>query len=201
MKKFIVFLGLLAFSMNCALAENYSLKSTITFNWDNITQEERDQDISYLRKNIFEESSSKRKIENFKITYKDFLKDKNYKKHYIVAAAGYKEYNDYNIAAMYIKRLDTPLIYALQQKNNLTTIYYYDAMGNLRYLDKIKGAYPNFPYYTEQYRRSGKLAGISYFISNDTQYIFKPNGEFKGVWHKENFYNEKGKIIAKRSNY
>ena len=65
MKKFIVFLGLLAFSMNCALAENYSLKSTITFNWDNITQEERDQDISYLRKNIFEENTSKKKNREF----------------------------------------------------------------------------------------------------------------------------------------
>lgn len=201
MKKFVLFLLLITLSMLVAVADDICLQAGVTFNWDKITQAERDEDVNQIRQIIFGDSQEKKRLKGFKDKYKDYLKDKDYKKHYMVAAAGYKEYKDFNISAMYLKRMSSLYMYALQPKNDVKTIYYYDAMGNLRYVDDIKGNYPEFPYFTEQYRRSGKLAGVSYFTSKETQYIFKPDGKFRGVWHKEKFYDEAGKVIMQRSNY
>ncbi len=184
-------------------AEDFLFQGGVVFNWDKITQEERDEDIKQMQNNIFGENLPKKKIrmDDFKTTYKDYLKDKDYKKHYMAAAAGYKEYKEYNISAMYFEKMSSLYMYGLQKKNDPSIIYYYDAMGNLRYVDNIKGLYPKFPYYAEQYRRSGVLAGVSYFTSKETQYIFKGNGEFKGVWNQYKFYDKNGKVIMQRSNY
>ena len=185
------------------MAENFLFQGSVVFNWDEITQEERDEDSKQMQINIFGDKLPEKKIrmEDFKTKYKDYLKDKDYKKHYMAAAAGYKEYKEYNISAMYFKRMNSLYMYGLQKKDDPTTIYYYDAMGNLRYVDNIKGMYPKFPYFAEQYRRNGTLAGVSYFTSLETQYIFKGNGDFKGVWNQYKFYNKKGKVIMQRSNY
>ena len=199
MKKLLLFLLIFTLGHACIAQETSYLQAEISFNWDTISQQEREENIEQIKASIFTNPPEK-KIK-FKKIYQDYLKDKNYKTHYMVASAGYKEYKEYNISAMYVKRISSLYMYALQSKNDLATIYYYDALGNLRYIDNITGNYPTFPYYTKQYRRGGSLAGISYFTNKDTQYIFKSNGEFKGVWHKENFYDEKGKIIMKRSNY
>lgn len=203
MKKILFCLLMLLFLSPHALAEDYLFTGSIEFNWDEITQEEREENIKQMQTNIFGENLPEKKIrmEDFKTKYKDYLKDKDYKKHYMVAAAGYKEYKDYNISAMYFKKMSSLYMYGLQKKDDPTTIYYYDALGNLRYVDNIKGLYPQFPYYAEQYRRSGVLAGVSYFTSKETQYIFKGNGEFKGVWNQYKFYDKKGKVIMQRSNY
>ena len=201
MKKFLLLLIIAVTNIFPALADDYVLKGSTTLNWDNISQQERENSVEQIKTVIFGNTSKEKKLKDFKLIYKDYLKDKNYKKHYLVASSGYKEYKEYNISAMYYKKMSTVCIYALQPKKNPSTIYYYDALGNLRYLDNIKGDYPKYPYYTEQYKRSGKLAGISYFSSKDTQYIFNPDGEFKGVWHRENFYDLKGEIRMKRSNY
>lgn len=201
MKKILLFFFIIHLCCLTSNAETTTLQASATFNWDTISQEERIENISQIKSSIFGDSEKTKKLDNFKELYKDFLKDKNYKKHYLVASSGYKEYKNFNIAAMYYKKMSTLYMYALQPKDNLTTIYYYDTLGNLRYVDNLKGNYPDFPYYTEQYRRSGKLVGISYFVSKDTQYIFKPNGEFKGVWHKEKFFDLDGKIKMQRSNY
>lgn len=201
MKKFLIIIAFLGTFILPSFANDYVLKGSTTLNWDTISQEEREESIEQIKNYIFKDSQIEKKQKDFKQIYKDFLKDKNYKKHYIVASSGYKEYKEYNVAAMYYKKMSTVCIYALQPKKAPSNIYYYDALGNLRYLDNIKGNYPDYPYYTEQYKRSGKLAGISYFASKDTQYIFNPDGEFKGVWHKEEFYDIKGKIRMHRSNY
>ncbi len=203
MKKIIFCFIALILLASVVRAEDLLFQGSIVFNWDEITQEERDEDIRQMQKNIFGETLPEKKIkmEEFKVKYKDYLKDKDYKKHYMAAAAGYKEYKEYNISAMYFKRMNSLYMYGLQKKDEPRTIYYYDAMGNLRYVDNIKGMYPDFPYFAEQYRRSGTLAGISYFTSRETQYIFKGNGDFKGVWNQHKFYNKKGKVIMQRSNY
>ena len=203
MKKFVILLFSLILFTPHIFAEDFLFQGSVVFNWDELTQEEREENISQMQKNIFGETlpEKKIKINDFKTKYKDYLKDKDYQKHYMAAAAGYKEYKEYNISAMYFKRMSSLYMYALQKKDEPMTIYYYDALGNLRYVDNIKGMYPNFPYYAEQYRRSGTLAGVSYFTSKDTQYIFKGDGEFKGVWNQYKFYNKNGKVIMQRSNY
>lgn len=200
MKKFLLLIILLSSYTIPVFSNDYLFQGSAVFNWDTISQEERDDDIEHIKKNIFSENTVV-KIEDFKTKYKDYLKDKNYKTHYLVAAAGYKEYKNYNISAMYLKKLSTLYIYALQPKDNPTVIFYYDTLGNLRYVDNIKGNYPNFPYYTEQYKRNGKLVAVNYFTSKDTQYIFNDEQEFKGVWNQYKFYDLNGKVKMRRSNY
>ena len=200
MSRILLVLLFLLFMLPCS-AENLYFQGSVTFNWDTVSQEEREEDVLAIRNCIFGDTVEKKRQDDFKTRYKDFLKDRDYKNHYLAASAGYKEYKEFNISAMYLKRMSTLYMYALQPKNDLMTIYYYDAMGSLRYVDNIKGSYPNFPYYTEQYRRNGSMVGISYFTSRDTQYIFKSNGDFKGVSNKDKFYNLKGKVIMHRSNY
>ena len=203
MNKFLIYFSIFLLLASPVSAEDTLFTGSVVFNWDEITQEEREESIKQMQVNIFGENLPEKKIkmEDFKTKYKDYLKDKEYKKHYMVAAAGYKEYKDYNISAMYFKKMNSLYIYGLQKKDDPMTIYYYDALGNLRYVDNIKGLYPKFPYFAEQYRRSGTLAGISYFTSRETQYIFKGNGEFKGVWNQYKFYDKKGKVIMQRSNF
>ena len=86
-------------------------------------------------------------------------------------------------------------------KNDLAKSFYYDALGHLKYIDFIEGDYPDYPYYAVQYRISGTPVSAIFYVSEDCQYLFKPSGEFEGVWYKNNLYNQKNKIILKRSTY
>ena len=91
--------------------------------------------------------------------------------------------------------------YALQPKEDMKHAYYYSALGHLAYVDNISDNYPNFPYYSKQYRANGKLAGAIYFESRDMQYTYDPKGKFKGVWYKEKMYDINGKEILSRTNW
>jgi hypothetical protein len=119
----------------------------------------------------------------------------------MAASAGYKEYSNYNISAFYYKKQKNIYMYALQDKKDLSKSYYYDALGNLRYVDFNNGEYPEYPYYTIQYRLSGKPVSAIYYVSKDTQYLFNPDGTFEGVWYKHNLYNKSSKIILTRTTY
>ena len=92
-------------------------------------------------------------------------------------------------------------MYAIQNKKDLSKIYYYDALGHLRYVDFINGDYPDYPYYSYQYKINGKPVSAIYFVSKDTQYMYNPDGTFKGVWFKHNMYDEHSKIILRRTAY
>ena len=133
--------------------------------------------------------------------FHDKLKDKNHVDNYLAASAGYDEYKDHYISAFYYKKMKSPIMYGLQDKNDVTKAFYYDAMGTLRYVDFIDGEYPDYPYSAIQYRISGKPVSAIYYISKDCQYLFKPNGEFEGVWYKHKLYNKKNKVILKRTKY
>ena len=92
-------------------------------------------------------------------------------------------------------------MYAIQDKNDVSKAYYYDALGNLKYVDFIYGEYPDYPYYSIQYKISGKPVSAIYFVSKDCQYLFNPDGEFEGVWYKHNLYNKESEIILTRTTY
>lgn len=92
-------------------------------------------------------------------------------------------------------------MYAIQYKNKPRTAYYYSGFGKLRYVDEISDNYPNFPYYSKQYRADGTLAGAIYFTSRDMQYIYEPDGKFKGVWFKEKMFDINAKQILTRTNW
>lgn len=171
----------------------------IQYDWINKSEVEKESIINEIHDIIFEENLVKQK--NFRKQFKDRLKDKNWKEHYLAASAGYEEYNDYNISAFYYKNQKNIYMYALQDKKDLTKSYYYDALGHLRYIDFIYGEYPEFPYYSIQYKVSGAPISAIYFISKDTQYLYEPDGNFKGVWYKHNMYDKHSKVILKRTAY
>jgi len=199
MKKFLFVL--LAFVIQIAAYANYNdvYILDIKYDWINKTAVEKEAIISEVKDIIFNEPLKKQS--DFKSQFKDKLKDKNHLENYYAASAGYKEYKDNNISAFYYKKMKNIYMYALQDKKDVSKAFYYDAMGNLKYVDFIYGAYPDYPYYSIQYRISGKPVSAIYFVSEDCQYLFKPNGDFEGVWYKHNLYNKDSKVILTRTTY
>ncbi len=172
----------------------------IQYDWINKSEIEKETIISEVRDIIFENGELK-KIDDFKSQFKDKLKDKNYREHYLAASAGYKECGDFNISAFYYKKQKHIYMYALQDKKDISKSYYYDALGNLRYVDFNYGEYPIHPYYTIQYTISGKPVSAIYNVSKDNQYLYEPDGVFKGVWYKHNLYDKHSKVILTRTIY
>ena len=111
-----------------------------------------------------------------------------------------KETEDANICSFYYKK-NILIIYALQYKDNPRNVFYYDPYGRLRYVDVISENYPNFPYNSKQYKSNGKLVSAIYFTSKDMQYMYEPDGEFKGLWYKEKMYDRHGKQKVIRTNW
>ena len=198
LKKILILLFLLINSFAYA-NQNDIIVANIKYDWLDKDIIEKEAIIEEVKDIIFEKELTK--IPNIKSNFKDYVKDKNYKEHYLVASAGYKELNDYNISAFYFKNMKHIYMYGLQDKKDVSKAYYYDTFGNLQYVDYINGSFPEYPYYAIQYRVSGTPVSATYFASEDCQYIFKPNGEFKGVWYKHNLYDRKNKIILRRSTY
>lgn len=172
----------------------------IQYDWINKNNVEKEAIISEVHDIIFEENELT-KIKDFRSQFKDKLKDKNYKEHYFAASAGYKEYKGYNISAFYYKKQKHIYMYALQDKKDVSKSYYYDALGHLVYVDFNFGEYPEYPYYTIQYKISGTPVSAIYYVSKNNQYLFTPNGEFTGVWYKHNLYDKHSKVILKRTTY
>jgi hypothetical protein len=178
---------------------NDILVANIEYDWINKNEVEKEAIISEVHDIIFEEPVTKRT--DLKSLFADKLKDKNHLENYLAASAGYKEFKGNNISAFYYKRMKNLYMYALQDKKDVTKAFYYDAMGTLRYVDFINGEYPDYPYYSIQYRINGTPVSALYFVSEDCQYVFKPNGEFEGVWYKHKLYNKKNKVILTRTTY
>ncbi|MCI1273951.1 MAG: hypothetical protein LKG27_05920 [Clostridiaceae bacterium] len=179
------------------------LKLSATFDWANMTQVQRDEKVQAYYNKLFDtKKSSAMSKKEFKTQYKNFLKDENHREHYRQAKNGVTELEDSYLCAFYAKKdKDLVIIYALQYKNDMKHAYYYDAYGNLRYVDVMSDEYPNFPYYSKQFYRNGKLISAIAFENRDTQYMYNPDGTFKGLWYKEKMFNQKGKQLITRTNW
>ena len=201
MKKitYLIMTFLLAQSFACANLNDIYI-ADIQYDWINKSEIEKETIISEVRDIIFENETLP-KQENFRAQFKDKLKDKNQREHYFAASAGYKEYKDYNISAFYYKKQKHIYMYALQNKKDLSKSFYYDALGKLRYVDYNFGEYPEYPYYTIQYNIAGKPISAIYNVSKDNQYLYNPDGSFKGVWYKHNLYDKHSKVILTRTMY
>lgn len=195
----LVFLALPCFSIQ--IEENKPLQCELTFDWVSKTQLQRDENIKIIQDILFNEKTAlKYPKKEFKAKNSAFLKDKNYRQHYVEISNGKKEDNDKYYAGFFLKN-GLLVAYGIQCKNNMKNIYYYDAMGNLRFVDFYSDNYPQYPYYALQYDMSGYLIGTIYFVSEYDQYIFNPDKTFKGRWYKEKMYNRNAKVILTRSNY
>ena len=200
MKKIILVLLALLFVQTVSNA-NYNdiYVADIQYDWINKSEVEKEAIINEVHDIIFEKSVEKRT--DLKSLFKDKLKDKDHIDNYYAASAGYKEFRGNNISAFYFGKMKNIYMYALQDKKDVSKAFYYDAMGHLKYVDFIEGEYPDYPYYSIQYRISGKPVSAIYFVSKDCQYLFTPDGEFEGVWYKHNLYNKQNKVILKRTTY
>ncbi len=172
----------------------------IQYDWINKSEVEKEAIITEIHDIIFADGEITPK-EAFRNQLKDILKDKNHLDHYYAASAGHKDFNENNITAFYYKKQKYIYMYALQNKKDLSKSYYYDALGKLRYVDYIYGEYPDYPYYSIQYNISGKPVSAIYNVSKDTQYLYEPDGTFKGLWYKHNLYDKHSKVILTRTRY
>jgi hypothetical protein len=200
-----IFLALPAFSSPVvetpiSIEANNMIEAGVTFDWISKTQIQRDENIAQIQNILFNEKTVlKYNKKEFRHQNAPFWKDKDSLKNYEDITNGKKEDKDKNYCGFYLGKL--LIAYGIQYKNNMKNIYYYDAMGHVRFIDYYSDNYPKFPYYALQYDTSGKLIGTIYFVSNYDQYIFKPDKTFKGRWYKEKMYNRNAKVILTRSNY
>ena len=182
-------------------AEGITLTGEARFDWVDMSQIQRDSTIEYYHDILFGDSAVKElSKDEFKQKFQSFKKDENYKEHYMLAKDDVKETKDANICSFYYKN-NILIIYALQYKNNPNNVFYYDPYGRLRYVDIISENYPNFPYNSKQFKSNGKLVSAIYFKSKDLQYMYEPDGKFRGVWYKEKMYDRKGKQTVIRTNW
>lgn len=205
MKKFFITLfiliGLLSgYAFAQEDGETILLQGKTEFNWLDMSQLERDTIIQNYKNIIFDEDTVyKYKRKEFKSQYKDYIKDQYLQYHYFEAKNGITETSQYKISAFFSGKI--LISYAIQYKNNPRTVYYYDALGHLKYVDMLSENYPNFPYWSKQYRVSGKMISAIYFVSHDMQYMYKPDGEFQGVWFMDKRYTRDAKQDLTRSNW
>ncbi len=179
-----------------------TLEAVVEFDWLDITQAQRDDNIEHYRNLLFEDNSSRVYFtkDEFKKVFKPYFKDKDFKLHYMLTNNGVKEDEDAKYCAFYYKN-KTLVMYALQYKNNPNKAFYYTPFGSLRYTDVMSDEYPGFPYSSMQYDRKGQLKSAIYFISKDLQYMYGPDKEFQGLWYKDKMYDKKGNQVLTRSNW
>lgn len=202
-KLFIITILLLNIFLSPTLAqepETLTLQGKADFNWLDMSQIERDTIIDNYKKIIFSDDTVyKYKRKDFKALHKDYLKDENNKTHYLEAQEGITETKDYRLSGFFSGKI--LISYAIQYKKNPKTVYYYDAFGNLKYVDMISDNYPNFPYWSKQYRAGGKMISAIYFDSHDMQYMYEPDGKFQGVWFMDKMYDRNAKQTLTRTNW
>jgi hypothetical protein len=187
-------------NVNDTTPSSIVLTGNLVFDWLDITQAGRDEVIERYKSELFgDDTVYKYNKKEFRNDYADFLKDEDYARHYMLVKNNVKETNDENLCGFYKGRV--LISYAIQYKNDLKTVFYYDALGKLRYVDKFSSNYPNFPYMSKQYRANGTLVCAVYIISHDMQYMYNSDGSFKGAWYKDKMYDEHAKQILTRNNW
>ena len=121
------------------------IAATVTFDWLDITQAQRDEQIDKY-KNLLFNSASKDKVyytkDEFKKEFSKYAKDKEYKHHYMLTNNGVTDDEDAKYCAFYYKK-NTLVIYAIQYKKNPHNAFYYTAFGKLYYVDVTSKDYPN----------------------------------------------------------
>jgi len=176
------------------------LEVGISFDWISKSQIQRDETISQIQGILFKDDTLLKFSKNeFRTQNAEFLKDKDSLKNYEDISNGKKEDNDKYYCGFYWNKF--LIAYGIQYKNNMKNIYYYDVMGKLGWVDYFSDNYPNFPYFSYQYKNNGKLVAAYYYVSAADQYVFNPDKKFLGRWYKEKLYNKNAKVIMTRTNW
>lgn len=202
MKKIIITLALLfaGLASFANTAEKIILTGEVAFDWLSISQIQRETKIKYYKDIIFDENDVfKYPRKEFKEKYAIEFRDENYVEHYDLVKKGIEEDENARYCGFYWKRV--LVSYAIQYKKDPRTVYYYDTYGHLKFVDMLSDNYPNFPYWSKQYQANGKMKSAIYFVSHDMQYMYEPQGKFKGVWYKDTMYDSHAKEVMTRTNW
>ena len=165
----------------------------VDLEWTLLNQSERDKTISFYHNMLFENIDKKIDTAQFAENQKDHL----WKTNQYLLKENMFSLPDRKLAGFYLfgKLL---YAYAIRYENNKKHIYYYDAMGGLRYIDNLEKDYDQYPYKAYQYNNLGKLKGVTYYISEYDQYAFKANGEFYCRWYQDKCYDKRAKMTLTR---
>lgn len=178
------------------------LQAEVKFDWLDISQAQRDENIEHFKTLLFDNNTSEIRFtkDGFKKKFAAYKKDKDFKLHYMLANNGVTEDEDAKYCAFYYKK-NTLVMYAVQYKNQPQYAFYYSAFGRLYYTDIMSDEYPDFPYTSMQYNKTGQLKSAIYFVSKDMQYMYDPEGGFQGLWYKDKMYDKNGKQTLSRTSW
>ncbi len=123
------------------------------------------------------------------ITRNNFI-DKDRNANYFALLKGKTNLNDRILA------LFSDGTYAVNYKNDLKHVWYYDKDGTLINVE-IRTSL-DFPYGSYKYSPDGELVNMSLRVSKDETFIFSPFGELLGHWVGENCYDENGNVVMTR---
>ena len=174
-----------------------TLSAGISFTWDKITQEERDNNIVEVRQKVITDDILLNFDKDvFEEKYANFKKDNTYKENVIAAKLGFTDQEDKILVPFYVKKYLYG--YGVIYKNDLTHCYYYNALGRLFVVEKFDKNYNEYPVVSYQYDKKGKLKAAVYAQDEYDEYVYNPKGIFLGRWYKEHYYNSRGNIVITR---
>lgn len=126
---------------------------------------------------------------DFIITQNNFI-DKDRNANYFALLKGKTNFNDRILA------LFSDGSYAVNYKNDLKHVWYYDKDGSLINVEFRTSL--EFPYRSYKYSPDGELVNMSLRVSKDETFIFSPFGELLGHWVGDNCYDENGNVVMTR---
>ena len=86
--------------------------------------------------------------------------------------------------------------YAVNYKNDLKHVWYYDKDGSLINAE-IRTAF-EYPFGSYKYGPDGELINMSLRVSKDETFIFSPFGKLLAHWVGNNCYDENGNVVMTR---
>ncbi len=186
---FIFLFGLPSFSL--------TLEGSAEFDWINLEQAQRDEQISKIQTEIFNEQLVKKyNKKEFQNEYNAFLKDNNFKQTRKEIMSGKRDTEEKIITPFFAKKL--LYAYGIIYKSDFYHCYYYDALGNIFNIEIFEKPYNEYPLVSKQYDKNGKLNAVIYKKGEADEFVYDANGRFLGRWYINNYYNKNGKIIMKR---
>ena len=159
------------------------------FDWMYLSNSERRDRVTTIFKIMFPKGYVSNFPKNFlKSKLKAHLKDRNFAAHYEAVCSGRMHYRDVDLQP-FVNEKNYVYMYALQFTKNPQRTFYYDALGNLKFIDFRYGSFPECPFYTKKYSIDGKLIRAMYMQNPETMYIYSETGSFIGVKNNNQVYS------------
>lgn len=190
--KYFIFISIvLILTTSCSFSK--TIKGGVELDWPLLSQKQRAKTINYYRDLLFADVDKKIQMDQFK----DHKDDPNVRINRAALKKDIRNLGNRQLAGFYLfgKLL---VIYGVKYLDDKKHIYYYDAMGNLKFVDILDRPHDEYPHISYKYDDDGDFEEVSYYISQYDQYVFDEDGDFKGRWYFDKLYDKKAKIIMTR---